>query len=496
MLLEFLTASANTGELTQITVTLPHHSPQETPLPRFSVLETLCDAGDARGNNGRLGNATPLVEDLKEEVEVLSKQMLALYEALTDSIESEEGSAAEYELKLQASKEKAKQIKQKQTRERRDFRWGLGAERMTQWWRRALMLMKKEALSTWHLAIRKNHTLSLPRLLRRHLQNSLAQRMRVALGTMKEKTISQRTHLELFKATLALEEEQSKIYFVEEEARVQVEVMEDRILSLGRTCLVRNLTSQLYMALFRGVLNWRSNLDRDIAILDTAERAKQLLAERTQASRDQTAQMAESMGMLARVTLVRGILNPILETERRKVSAGVGNWIINLQKAKSSLVISETCGEARKVISAFRGRMISLAFGCLFAHVRQKHHQILLHCMLEWQAQMHREQTNQEAESAARAFSLSCARAKIEAKDTRARLQLVLQRTLISSFGICVRDDLERGKGRCLWSWRYNAGLYQMNQRVRGLATAVHDKMLVMTRGRLAQEIIAGRCQP
>ena len=36
---------------------------------RFSVLETLCESGNVRGANGRLGNTAPLAHDLQDEVE-------------------------------------------------------------------------------------------------------------------------------------------------------------------------------------------------------------------------------------------------------------------------------------------------------------------------------------------------------------------------------------------------------------------------------------------
>ena len=100
--------------------------------------------------------------------------------------------------------------------------------------------------------------------------------------------------------------------------------------------------------------------------------------------------------------------------------------------------MTETCAEARRVIAVFRGRMTTLAFASLVTMLRKRSHRQLQHATFAWRANHHESVTTREADEASRAYSLSCARAKIETKDIRTRLQSVLQRTLCTALRVQV----------------------------------------------------------
>jgi len=146
--------------------------------------------------------------------------MLALYEALTDSIESEEGHTAEFELKVAALKEKAKSNKQKQHRERRKFQEHLAAERVVRFWSRTLSVQLEHAWSAWRHRVNERFGSSLPRVVLWAMQTQIAGRVRTAFHNLQEHTAGQRVQLEKMSLALALEEESSRINFIQEEASV------------------------------------------------------------------------------------------------------------------------------------------------------------------------------------------------------------------------------------------------------------------------------------
>jgi len=190
--------------------------------------------------------------------------------------------------------------------------------------------------------------------------------------------------------------------------------MQDRLYSLARSALARSLTSQLYLLEAKSVCEWRANLAVDAAILNTAERARSLLSQNSVQSRDQEEKMFRSMAVLARGTLTRGLTHPVLESERRRQGSAVSQWRVNLQRGISGQGVTETCAEARRVIAVFRGRMTRLAFASLCGVFKKRAHARLTLRLFGWRANMHRSVTTQEADEAARSFSLSCARAKIQ----------------------------------------------------------------------------------